>query len=310
MAEGRGRRQLWIGGYGPEESSHGRGLARFREVVEEQSEGEVEVRVTWNIMDEGRVNTDLFDLVETGEMFMCYFSSSYLGSRVPHLDVLEVPFLFDDLESAHRALDGPLGTKLAEAVRAATGFELLGMWDNGLRHFTNRLRPVKRPADCAGMTIRVQPNRIHEALFRAWGAIPRAMDLNDGIRAIVSGEVEAQENPLANTVAYGVDGVHRFITMTGHLFGARGLWAGRRQLESLPEDLADIVRRAAREAIVAQRADAAAGEVQLRRRLEAGGVEFVDLNGPEREEFVAASREVIEQATASLPDDIFDWVAA
>ena len=43
-------------------------------------------------------------------MFMCYFSSSYLGNRVPELNVLETPFLFPDLATAHQALDGDLGS--------------------------------------------------------------------------------------------------------------------------------------------------------------------------------------------------------
>ncbi|MGH8943610.1 MAG: TRAP transporter substrate-binding protein, partial [Acidimicrobiia bacterium] len=136
------RRKLWIGGYGPRESAHGDGLDAFKTAVEGGTDGEVEVEVTWNIMDEGRPNTDLFDLVEAGEMFMCYFSSSYLGERVPELNVLETPFLFNDLATAHRALDGQLGHTLARAVRATTGFEVLGFWDNGFRHLTNRLRPI------------------------------------------------------------------------------------------------------------------------------------------------------------------------
>ena len=139
------RRKLWIGGYGPRESAHGDGLDAFKRAVEDGTNGEVEVEVTWNIMDEGRPNTDLFDLVEAGEMFMCYFSSSYLGDRVPELNVLETPFLFTDLAAAHRALDGELGQALARAVRARTGFEVLGFWDNGFRHMTNRLRPIRAP---------------------------------------------------------------------------------------------------------------------------------------------------------------------
>ena len=137
-----GAQSLWVGGYGPEHSAHGQGLATFRETVERETGGEVAVEITWNIMDAGRPNTDLFELIEGGEMFMCYFSSSYLGRRVPELKVLETPFLFDDLDSAHRALDGPPGDRLGEAVRASTGFEALGFWDNGFRHFPNRLRPV------------------------------------------------------------------------------------------------------------------------------------------------------------------------
>jgi hypothetical protein len=55
---------LWIGGYGPQDSAHGRGLSTFRDIVEAETAGDVSVRITWNIMEEGRPNTDLFDLVE------------------------------------------------------------------------------------------------------------------------------------------------------------------------------------------------------------------------------------------------------
>lgn len=61
----------------------GAGLATFKRIMEAETNGEVTVDITWNIMDEGRPNTDLFELVEAGEMFFCYFSTSYQGRRVP-----------------------------------------------------------------------------------------------------------------------------------------------------------------------------------------------------------------------------------
>ncbi|HSK07824.1 MAG TPA: TRAP transporter substrate-binding protein DctP [Acidimicrobiia bacterium] len=299
-------RRLWIGGYGPEKSAHGDGLAAFRDEVESGSNGEVEVEVTWNIMDEGRPNTDLFDLVEAGHMFLCYFSSSYLGSRVPELNVLETPFLFPDLETAHRSLDGDLGQALAGAVRSKTGFEVLGFWDNGFRHMTNRLRPIHRPEDCKGMTVRMQPNAIHEELIRSWGAIPVAVELSAAIQLIVRLDVDAQENPLANTVAYGVDQVHRHVTMTGHLYGARGLFAHRATLQSFHPDLRRVVQSAARTAIDVQRKAASDLETTLRARLEADGVEFVDLTDDERSAFVAASGPAIDRAHHGVPEELFE----
>ena len=299
-------KQLWIGGYGPQASAHGDGLAAFRRVVESETNGEVAVNITWNIMDEGRPNTDLFELVEAGEMFFCYFSSSYLGARVPPLNVLETPFLFDSLESAHRALDGGLGRALQQAVRTSTGFEVLGFWDNGFRHMTNRLRPARSPGDFRDMTVRMQPNAIHEALIRAWGAIPVAVELSRAIEAIVGLEVDAQENPLANTVAYGVDQVHSHVTMTGHLYGARGLFAHRATLGSFPSDLRRIVEVATRTAIAVQRAAAAELEVSLRARMEGAGVEFVDLTEDERTEFVHASAPAIALAHQGVSAELYD----
>jgi len=304
------RQKLWIGGYGPQASAHGEGLDTFRRSVEDGTNGEVEVEVTWNIMDEGRPNTDLFDLVEAGHMFLCYFSSSYLGGRVPALNVLETPFLFHDLESAHRALDGALGDSLAREVRAATGFEVLGFWDNGFRHLTNRLRPVHRPEDCHGMTVRLQPNVIHEDLIRSWGAIPVAVELSEGIRLITGHDVDAQENPLANTVAYGVDQVHHHITMSGHLYGARGLFAHRPTWEAFELDLRKVVAEAVRSAIRMQRESAARLEASLRSRLEADGVEFVDLTHEERSAFVEASGPAIARARQGVPEILFEMVGA
>jgi len=301
-------KKLWVGGYGPEKSAHGDGLDAFRRFVETATDGEVEVEVTWNIMDEGRPNTDLFELVEAGHMFLCYFSSSYLGSRVPELNVLETPFLFDDLTSAHHALDGSLGEALAGAVRSATGFEVLGFWDNGFRHMTNRLRPIHRPEDCKGMTVRMQPNAIHEELIRCWGAIPVAVELSAAIQLIVRLDVDAQENPLANTVAYGVDQVHRHVTMTAHLYGARGLFAHRPTFESFDHDLRQVVQVAARTAIEVQRRAAADLERSLRARLETDGVEFVDLTDDERTAFVEASAPAIARAHDGVPEELFELI--
>lgn len=300
--------RLWIGGYGPENSAHGRGLATFRDIVEMETDRVVSVEVTWNIMEHHRPMTDLLDLVESGEMFLCYLSSSYLGGRIPALNVLEVPFLFTDLDHAHRALDGPLGERLAGEVRSATAFDVIGFWDNGFRHLTNRIRPVHTPADCAGMKVRVQPNAIHEELIRSWGAEPVPSELSDGIAMIRALDVDAQENPLANTIAYGVDEVHPHVTMTGHLYGARGLLVNREALESMPEDLHEVILHAGATAIDVQRGEAAAREVEYRSRMENRGIEFVDLGDGERAEFVEASAPALEVARRASDVDLFDLV--
>jgi C4-dicarboxylate-binding protein DctP len=259
--------------------------------------------VTWNILDTGRPASDLLDMVGSGELTLCYFSTSYLGSRVPELNVLEIPFLFQSLEEAHTAIDGELGRRLTRATEAATPFAVLGYWDNGFRHFTNRLRPVTSPEDCIGMRVRLQPNQVHEAMIEAWGGTPVAVELSEGVALIKSGAVDAQENPLANTVAYGVDKVHHHISMTGHLFGARGLYAHRATVASWPDEVAAAVQAAVDSAIGFQRTAAAAKEEDLRRLLEERGTSFVDLDTSGREAFRKATSDVIATAsTAAGPE--------
>ncbi len=290
-----------VGGYAPAGSVHSRALEHFAEVVQAESEGEIEVEVLHNILDLGRPSTDLFELVRSGELTWCYHSTSYLGPTVPALDALEIPFLFEGLDQAHQALDGALGQRLAEAVAVDAGLEVLGFWDNGFRHLTNQVRPIRRPEDCAGLRIRLQPNPIHEALTRAWGMEPVLMELSQGIEAIKQGEVDAQENPLANTVAYGVE--HRHVTLSAHLYGARGLFADPGVLAGLGE-AGQLITRAARAAIAFQRNAAADYETELQARLSAEGREIIESSPTERATFARAAEPVTAQARAALPTDV------
>jgi TRAP-type transport system periplasmic protein len=164
---------------------------------------------------------------------------------------------------------------------------------------------VSKPQDCAGMTVRLQPNLYHEEMIRAWGALPVAVELKTGIEMISAGEVDAQENPLANTVAYGVDRVHRYVTMSGHLYGARGLFANRAAFDALPSDVRDVVIRAAADAVALQRRLALATEGELRTKLEGAGLEFVDLSSEERNAFREASRPAIDLARRNMGEDLF-----
>lgn len=296
---------LRVGGYAPRDSTHSSALDLFADIVERESEGRLAVDVTWNILDQGRRATDLLDMVEDGELALCYFSTSYLGARVPELAVLETPFLFDRLAEAHAALDGGLGRALREAIESRTGFRVLGYWDNGFRHMTNRVRPIRAPEDCRGLRVRLQPNALHEAMIESWGGIPVAVELSEGIEMIARGEVDAQENPLANTVAYGVHRVHGFATMTAHLYGARGVFAHPGTLATLTADDRDLFESAARRAIVHQREAAASTETALRAELEAGGMEFVDLDEDARDAFRAAAAGVIARARREVGEELF-----
>jgi TRAP-type C4-dicarboxylate transport system substrate-binding protein len=277
-----------VAGYAPRDSVHSRTVAHFAERLHARVGDAAEVDVTWNVMDHGRPVSDLPDMVERGELTWCYLSTSYLAQRVPALDQLERPFQFATLDEAHAALDGDLGSALTHATEERTGLRVLGYWDNGFRHLTNRVRPVHRPADLAGMRVRIQPTQMHEAMIRAWGAEPVPVDLSEGIRLIMSGAVEAQENPLANSVAYGVDRVHRHVTMTAHLYGARGIYASPARLADLPDDVAGALVRSVTEAIEFQRQEAAVEETRLRGRLERAGLQFVDPTPDERDAFAGA----------------------
>jgi C4-dicarboxylate-binding protein DctP len=105
-----------------------------------------------------------------------------------------------------------------------------------------------------------------------------------------------------------VDKVHPFVTMTGHLYGARGLFANRAAYEAMADDLRAVVDEAVVRAIAVQRNSAAKLEETLRRHMEIDGIEFVDLSDAEKSAFRDASQPAIELAVRSVPGDIQELV--
>ena len=294
-----------LGGYAPANSTHGRALDRIAAELREGLGHEVTVEIDYNILDSGRPAQALLTDTEAGRTTLCFFSTSYLADRVPGLGVIDLPYVLPSLEQAHAALDGALGAALSERTRRATGLLPLGYWDNGFRHLSNRHRDVHTPDDCRGLRVRLQPNWAHEAMFRALGAEPVCNDLRDGIAMLKSGELDAQENPFANFVAYGVHEIHPHVTLTGHAYGARGVYASAVQLADWTPRAREVLQGAVAAAIAQQRADAAATEAELRDRLAGEGTRIIELSDSEHAAFRAVAGPVLRRARAEVDDELW-----
>ena len=195
-------------------------------------------------MDFGYRAEDILWLVEHGLLTLGYQSSSYLTDRVPELGFVDLPFLFANNAQARGAMDGALGEFLARKTEERINYRILGWFENGFRHISNRLRPVHMPADLKGMRIRVLPSEIQARTFELLGAVPLRWDLTEAIATIKAGTIDAQENPFANTVTYGVHKFHRFHTVTNHFYISRPIFLHRTAFDAWPEDLQDAMREA------------------------------------------------------------------
>lgn len=294
-----------MGGYGPPTTTHSRALKLIGDRIEARFGKDVDIKYVWNVMDFGYRGEEVLWMTERGIMTLAYQSTSYLTERVPELEFTDLPFLFDGLDEARAAMDGKLGAYLSRKIEERFGYRVLGYFENGYRHVSNRLRPVRTPADMAGMRIRMMPSRMHCRTFELLGAIPYSCDLKPGIEAIKSGAVDAQENPLANTLDYGVHKVHRYITLTGHCYVSRGLYCNRAAFDAWPEALRSAMKSAVREAIAAQRELAVREEEIARTTLKDAGCEVLDLAAEERAAFARAVKPLHDEARKRFGEEMF-----
>jgi TRAP-type transport system periplasmic protein len=298
------RTQIRMGGYGPPTTGFSRALKRIGDRLEAQFGDRVDIKYVWNIMDLGYRAEDILWLVEHGILTLGYQSSSYLTDRIPELGVLDLPFLFGTIERARAAIDGQLGQVLALRIEERADYRILGFFENGLRHLSNRLRPVRTPADIGGMRIRVLPSKVHERTFELLGAVPMRMDLTEAIAMIGNGELDAQENPLTNTVTYGVHKFHRFHTLTSHFYISRPVFLHRAAFESWPDDLQTAMRSAVTEAIAFQRDLHEREEEEARATIAATGCEIAELTAAEHDAFAAAVQPIYGEARRQYGDDL------
>lgn len=298
-----------FGGYQSPASVHTRGAQAFGEHLSRTLGAAVQFELTGNVIDRGRPARDLLAMVETGELDLCYFSASYLAERVPEMALLDLPFTFSDRAGVYRILDGPLGGFLADRLEAATGYRLLGFWDNGFRHFSNSVHPIRQPADCRELRIRTLFSDAHQEVFRALGFDPVALDVKDLLAGIEEGTVVAQENPLTNILNFDIHLKHRYITLSGHFFGAAGLLCNAESLERWPEMVRAAVLDSAAVATAEQRRLAGAEDDEILKQLNKADVEIVELGNAERQRFADAVQPLIEAQRARFGDKLFQYLA-
>jgi TRAP-type C4-dicarboxylate transport system substrate-binding protein len=131
------------------------------------------------------------------------------------------------------------------------------------------------------------------------------MGLKQAIEWMTDGRVDAQENPLANTVTYGAHKLHRFHTLTGHFYISRPIFLNRTAFDSWPQDLQDAMRAAVKDAVAQQRELAVAEEEISRQAILAQGCELDEMGADERRSFAAAVRPVYDELRAQLGKDTF-----
>jgi TRAP-type C4-dicarboxylate transport system substrate-binding protein len=296
--------KLRIAGYQDARSVHTRAMRALEASLKTKLGDGIAVEFEENIATSGRKVTDLLDLVESGELDLCYFSSSYVTARVPTLGVFDIPFAMTDRNRTRTLLQGALGERLASDVAARTAYKVLGFWDNGPRHISNRLRAIRMPADCKGIRIRTLPSAGHHATYRALGMEPVTIDIRDFVEAIASEKVDAQENPLTNVRQFGLQKYHRHVTMTAHFHGIALLLCNAKMLDTCAPALRDALAQAASLATRAQWDFATEDERESRAALEAEGVAIVDLDDAGRAAFRAAVRPLAERQIEALPAEL------
>lgn len=268
----------------------------FAELVEEGTNGELIVDVGGNAQ-----YGDDMEAITQMRMGTLAFSTNSQGatsSVVPQFSVLGLPFLFNSLPSAWKVMDGEVGDEL-KRLSEEKGLVLLALWDNGIRHVSNNVRPIETPDDLEGLKIRTPPDEMTVDIFEALGANPTPMNFSELYIALEQGVVDGQENPLMNIYSSKLHEVQDYISLTGHKYESTPLLMSKMVWDSLSPEHQEVIQQAAIEAGEFNRQASLEADDTLRSAMEEAGVAF---NQVYPEPFIEATSSVYDQWAEEYPE--------
>ncbi len=224
--------------------------------------------------------------------------SSYMSSITPEFGLFDMPFVVKDRAHVLAIDRGLVQTTLAPTL-LPKGVRLISTWENGFRHITNSMRPINKPADLAGIKLRVPEGVWRIKMFKAWGANPTPMGFSELFVAMQTKVIDGQENPLTNVWGAKFYEVQKYLSLTNHLYSPAFLMTGAASWNKLPDKVKQAVLEIAPQIQKMALDEGARLDADLLTKLKAAGMV---VNTADREAFVKASAPIYEEFGKEVPN--------
>ncbi|MES2787353.1 MAG: TRAP transporter substrate-binding protein [Pseudomonadota bacterium] len=177
----------------PPKSSKDLANIRFAELVGKCTNGTVKVEV----FPGGQLGkeADLAQAVALGTVDLFWGDAATFSPFVKELNVFNTPFLFKDVKQWKTVVRGPIGDDLVQRLEAKSAVKILGRMQMGDRYILTSKKPVRVPADLAGMKIRVPDVPMYTASFAALGAKATPIAFSEVYVSLQQGVIDGMENP-------------------------------------------------------------------------------------------------------------------
>ena len=190
----------------------GKAALKFKELVEKNLAGKVEVQVFPNsqLFGDGKEMEALL----LGDVQIIAPSLAKFGKYTKQLQIFDLPFLFDDIEAVDRFQASPEGQGMLSSM-SKKGIMGFGYLHNGMKQLSANTKLLK-PEDAKGLKFRIQASDVLEAQFKAVGANPQKISFAEVYQALQTGVVDGTENPWSNTYSKKFHEVQKYIMDSDH----------------------------------------------------------------------------------------------
>lgn len=213
-------------------------LTMFKTEVEKKTAGRLKVK----IMLGGALGDENESVMKVarGQIQAAGASTGALASKIPELNVVELPYLFKTAEEADKVIDNVLTAPL-EKLFVERGL-ILGFWsENGYRNFGSRDFQIKSPADLKGKKMRSQESPVHIMVYKALGASAVPIPATEVTQALATGNVDGFDQAVLYAIAAGWSKSVKNITISEHIYQPAAIVFNAKWYNGLPKDIQKIL---------------------------------------------------------------------
>lgn len=252
-----------------EDHAFSRTIRRFEELVRKYYEGPVQFETHLN--SELGLEKDYFAYMSQGSSVdYGIVSPSHMSNYAPAAPLMDMPFLFRDIEHWNQVLDGDALQPIADQVLEQADVMIIGYAGGGTRNLIAK-RPVRNMAELKGLNIRVMGAPIQTRIFQSIDAAPSVIAYSEIYNAIQTGVIDAAENEAAGIQQMKFYEVGPEISLTQHAITVRPLCFSGKAFRKLPADLQAAIERAGREAGAFGRQLESTEDAEILARMESEG---------------------------------------
>lgn len=246
---------------------------KFNDLLKEKTKGELKLSL-FPDSTLGNAQT-MISAVRGGTIDLEMSGSPNFSGLEQKLNVIDIPFIFQNREHVYRVLDGEIGQALLASLEAH-GLKGLAFWDVGFRAFSNSKQPVHTPADIKGLKVRTNQNPMYIQAFTLLGANPVPMPLSELYTALETKAVDAQEHPIGIFYSAKLFEVQKHLSLTNHGYTPLIVVMNKAKFDSLSPELQTALLESAKEAGAYQRQLNVDNEKEIVEKLRKAGVEVVE----------------------------------
>lgn len=237
--------------------------------------------------------------LEFGVIQMAIVHDGPISATFKPFSVLAMPYLFDDQAMAWSVMDGPFGDDLAESMRKETGIKMFGVADNGVRNFTNNVRPVSSPDDMKDLKMRVMTAPVWVKLVESLGASATPVPWPELPGALQQGVVDGQENGVTNIVNASLYQHQKYVSLDGHVFSWHAYLMSDQFYQGLDKNEQVAIDQCVNIAKVIHRGMTAAQDANASAILEAKGMEVTPVSPEQKNQFREATQPAVRDFIVS-----------